>query len=188
MNKQIFKILNNIHALSDEEVADFHGILQEVLLEKGEYWLREGMQNRNIAFIEEGFLRKFYLKDGNEQNDSFYFDNEFCADLPSILSNTLPDSYIIAAKPTKLLIFTFDDYQKLCAKYRSFGHIYRVLLENNFVKFYYRTRSFVELTPQERYNFILQNEPKILNNATQYQIASYIGISYQHLSRLRSKK
>lgn len=188
MNEQLVKVLNDIQILSGKETTDFMSLLKERHLKKGEYWLKEGISNRNIAFIQEGFLRKFYLKDGNEQTDSFYFENEFCTDLPSILSNNRPDSYIIAVKPTKLLMFSFDEYQKLSSLHSSFEHIYNHLLEQSFVKFYYRTRSFIEQTPQERYNEIVKNEPKILKNATQYQIASYIGISYQHLSRLRSKK
>jgi len=188
MSHNILKIFNSIYTLTEDEITSLLEIMEEKHLKKGELWMHEGTPNHNIAFVTKGFLRKFYLKDGNEQTDSFYFENEFCADLPSILSKQNPDSFVMAMRTTDLITIPFSKYQQLCAKFYAFEHIYRVLLEQTFLRFYNRTRSFVELTPKERYEMLLNSEPKILLNATQYHIASYIGISHQHLSRLRGKK
>lgn len=188
MNDKLLTIFNSIYPLSEEETNTLLAILSHKHLEKGSVWMKEGTHNYNIAFIQDGYLRKYYLKEGNEITDSFYFENEFCADLPSILSKQSPDSFVVAMKPTDLTIIPFEKYQNLCYNYYAFEHIYRILLEQTFLQFYKRTRSFIEQTPEQRYEEIVNHETKILQNVNQYHIASYIGVSYQHLSRLRSKK
>ncbi len=188
MNDKLITTFNSICSLSNEENNAILDILSEKHLKKGEFWMKEGVSNHNIVFIQSGYLRKFYLNEGNEITDSFYFENEFCADLPSILSRHQPSSNVISMEPTDLTVIPFDKFEKLCSKYYAFEHIYRVLLEYTFLRFYKRTRSFIEQTPKERYEAIEKDEPKILQKVNQYHIASYIGVSYQHLSRLRGKK
>ena len=82
--ENIIRVLNNIAPLTNKDCISLNEILNTVYLDKGEYWIRAGKKNHNIAFIDKGYLRKFYLKEGNEITDFFYFENDFSADLPSI--------------------------------------------------------------------------------------------------------
>ena len=158
------------------------------ILDKGEYWIKAGRKNPNIAFIEEGYLRKFYLKDGNEITDFFYFDNDFSADLPSILSKSTPVADIVAMNKTNLTIFPYHEFNKLCKDSPTLEHLHRLIIESTFLRFYKRTVSFILQTPKERYEDLVRDQPIVLKKAAQYQIASYLGSSPQHLSRLRGQK
>ena len=188
MSNQLIQMFNSIASLSEAEETSVLNIIQEKHLAKGDFWTKEGILCDDIAFIRQGYLRKFYLKEGNEITDSFYFDNEFCADLPSIIGKQKTHSFFVAMQPTDLTIIPYSRFQVLCEKHHALERIYKVLLEQAFLKFYSRTRSFIDQTPKERYDDLLKYSPRILLNATQYHIASYIGISYQHLSRLRAEK
>lgn len=188
MSIQLLEVFNSISSLSENEEGSLLAIIKEKHLDKGEFLTKEGMLPNEFAFIQQGYLRKYYINNGNEITDSFYFDNEFCADLPSIIGKQKTHSYFEAMKPTDLIIIPYSQFQLLTEKHHVFDHIYKVLLEQTFLQFYNRTRSLIEQTPKERYDEIVKSNPKILLNATQYHIASYIGISYQHLSRLRGKK
>jgi CRP-like cAMP-binding protein len=158
-----------------------------VELKKGDYWIKDGKKNNNIAFLEGGYLRKFYFADSNEITDFFYFENDLCADLPSLISNTIPHVNIIAMQNTRLIVFSYHAFIDLCEQSPTIEHLYRIILEYTFLRFYNRTTSFILQTPKERYNNLIISNPLILQRATQYHIASYLGISPQHLSRLRGE-
>jgi CRP-like cAMP-binding protein len=185
---KILQVLNNISPLNEKDVNNLLEICKNVHINKGEYWIKEGKKNNYIAFIEEGYLRKFYLKDGNEITDFFYFENDFSADLPSIIGNTNSDASIIAMQKSNLTTFSYYDFHELSKHSPTLEHIYRVIVEQTFVRFYKRTASFILHTPKERYYELFVSSPHVLQRATQYHIASYLGITPQHLSRLRKEK
>ena len=164
-------------------------IIEEEKLSKGELWIKEGKRNETIAFLVNGYLRKYYVNnDGKEITDYFYFQSDFCTELPSIIGKTRPTSNVVAMEDTDLVTFSYADFDKLRLKHGSFERIYSILLEQTFLRFYNRTVSFIQQTPKERYDELVRTRPLVLQRVTQYHIASYLGISYQHLSRLRSAK
>lgn len=182
---RIIDVLQNIAPLSDSDCTALNNLISTVTLNKGEYWISTEKNNRNIAFVEDGYLRKFYVKDGNEITDFFYFQNDFCADLPSIIGETKPLASIIAMKKTTLNVFSYDALNNLCEHSHSLEHLHRKIIEYTFLRFYKRTVSFILQTPLERYDELIKSHPNVFQNAAQYHIASYLGISPQHLSRLR---
>jgi CRP-like cAMP-binding protein len=189
---QTSPIIQNFHSiipLSEKEIEDFIQITKEEKLLKGDLWIKENKRNENIAFLVNGYLRKFYVNnDGKEDTDYFYFESDFCAELPSIIGRARPTSNVVAMEQTDLIIFSYKDFDKLRLKYPSFERIYSKFLEQTFLRFYNRTVSFIQQTPKERYDELVRTRPLVLQKVTQYHIASYLGISYQHLSRLRSAK
>lgn len=186
---RLIQIFNHISPLADNEIEDFIQICKDEKLPKGEFWIKENKRNEKIAFLVNGYLRKFYVdQDGKEITDYFYFESDFCTDLPSIIGKTKSSSNVIAMEETSMIIFSYSDFDHLRVKHPVFERIYSKLLELTFLRFYNRTTSFIQQGPKERYNELLKMHPLVLQKATQYHIASYLGISYQHLSRLRSTK
>ena len=185
--KKIIQVLNNILQLSDNDCNSLNEILTTVSLGKGDYWIRADKKNHNVAFVDEGYLRKFYIKDGNEITDFFYFENDFSADLPSILGNTKPMAGIIAMQKTVLTTFSYHAFNELCKQSPTLEHLHRLIIEFTFLRFYKRSVSFILQTPKERYNDLIDIYPNVFQRAAQYHIASYLGISPQHLSRLRKQ-
>lgn len=188
MEVGILKFLNSVNPLSEKDCADILNILETRQLKKGEHWLEEGKVNYNVAFVEEGYLRRYWLKDGNEITDTFYFDNELCVDLPSIISKTKALSNVVAMQRTSLTIFPYEAFNKLCGQSMALEHLNRILVQDSLLRFYARTASFILKTPKERYEDLVNAKSPILQKATQYHIASYLGIGPQHLSRLRAGK
>jgi CRP-like cAMP-binding protein len=188
MESNILEFLNAVNPLSEEDCNSVLKILRTKQLKKGDYWLEEGKVNYNVAFVEEGYLRRYWLKDGNEITDTFYFENDLCVDLPSIISRSKPLSNVMAMQPTSLTIFSYTDFNNLCEKSIALEHLNRILVERSLLRFYHRTASFILKKPKERYNDLVDSKPRVLQRATQYHIASYLGIGPQHLSRLRAIK
>jgi hypothetical protein len=188
MEVNVLKFLNSVNPLSDEDCDNLLKIFRAKHLKRGDYWLEEGKVNYNVAFVEEGYLRRYWLKDGIEITDTFYFENDLCVDLPSIISQTKPLSNVIAMQLTSLTIFSYSEFNKLCKESIALEHLNRILVEGSLLRFYNRTASFILKTPKERYDDLVNAKSPILQKATQYHIASYLGIGSQHLSRLRAMK
>lgn len=184
---KLIEVLRQVAPLTDEEAKQLMGITKTVQLQKGDFWIESGKKNDLMAFVDEGYLRKYYVKDGDEITDFFYFENEFTADLPSIVSDTLPHANVVAMRKTTLTAFSYHEFDKLCQSSLAFEHLHRLVFQYTFLRFYNRTMSFILKTPKERYDELLSSNPQVLQNVTQYHIASYLGISAQHLSRLRSQ-
>jgi len=183
--EKMIKALSYISKLSEEDCNNLAKICDTIELQKGDYWIEANKENTMLAFVNEGYLRKYYLKGGKEITDFFYFDNDFCADLPSIIGKLKPHANIVAMDKTVLTTFSYQAFNKLCETSLNLEHLLRIIVESTFLRFYNRTNSFILQSPIERYNDLLKSNSTILQRATQYHIASYLGISYQHLSRLR---
>src|SRR5882724_6810602 len=80
--------LEKVSSLSKEEIQMIDVLAREQHLEKGMFWVREGKKADKISFIEKGYLRKFFVKDGKEITDEFYLDKSFSADIPSIVTGS----------------------------------------------------------------------------------------------------
>jgi CRP-like cAMP-binding protein len=188
MELNILKVLNSISPLTEQDCAELLKIFKTVVLKKGEMWLEQGKVNYNGAFVEEGYLRRYWLKDGEEITDVFYFENDFCADLSSIIGKVKPISNVVAMQRTTMTTFYYPEFNRLCAQSMTLEHAHRLILESVLLRFYQRTASFILQSPKERYDALVAAKSPILQRATQYHISSYLGIGPQHLSRLRAGK
>ena len=180
------KAISGISYFTPDDISLLTSICQSKDLQKGDYWSKENHASDKIGFIETGYLRKFYRKDDKEITDSFYFENSFTADLPSIITNRASLSSAIAEEDTSVTWFSYKALNELCSTSHRIEHFVREMIEMTFAQFYYRTVSFILRSPKERYDDLIKEFSQVLQRAKQYHIASYLGISAQHLSRLRS--
>jgi len=182
----LLNTLKQISHLSEDDLNKIRNIISEKDLKPGDYWFHPEMYANQVAFITKGYLRKYLLIDGKEKTDFFYFDNDLTGDLPSIITKEACKSYNEAMEPTSLLVFSYHELDKLSNESRNIEHLMRVFAELAFVRYYNKANSFILQSPKERYDELIKSQPEVLQRATQYHIASYLGITPQHLSRLRA--
>ena len=186
--EKISASLQSISALNTLELNEIIDISTIKELQVDEYFFYEGMRAKEVAFVYKGYLRKYYLKDGKESTDFFYFENSFTGDLPSTINNDLCVSFNVAMEPTVLVTFRYSDLDNLSHKYPNIDHLLRVNVERSFITFHQKAISFILKSPKQRYEELVSEYPQILQRVTQYHIASYLGITPQHLSRLRGQR
>jgi len=185
---KLLNTLNQISPLSEDDLNNIRRIISVKELNTGDYWFHPEMYANQVAYITKGYLRKYLLIDGKEKTDFFYFDNDLTGDLPSIISNETCKSYNEAMEPTSLLVFSYHELDKLSKESRNIEHLMRIFAELAFVRYYNKATSFLLQSSKERYEELIRSQPQVLQRATQYHIASYLGITPQHLSRLRASK
>lgn len=171
--------LNEAHKHALDNIVSYR------TLKKGVYWIEEGKINNKIALITRGYLRRYSQNDGREVTDHFYFEGDYSADIASILTKEPPKSSIVAMEDVDLIIVDFYAFEKLRQTYIELQTAYGKYLEQTYLQLHHRITSFVTQTPKERYYAFAKMFPQAIQRIPQYHLASYLGISPQHLSRLR---
>jgi CRP/FNR family transcriptional regulator, anaerobic regulatory protein len=153
-----------------------------------EFLLKEGDTCTNLAFVEKGELRMFYVTaEGKEINIEFFFENDFVTSYQSLIQQRPSKYYLQAITPCELITISHESLQEAYAKsfyWQKFG---RIIAERVFTLAEQRTEGFLFQNAEERYLNLLKNRPLVFEKIPLYHIASYLGIERESLSRLRKK-
>lgn len=152
---------------------------------KGQNLLKQGHVCSSIFFVENGCLRTYIEKDGTEINTDFTLDGNFTTNLKSLRNASPSGTTIRAEEPTTVYDFEknilFELY-KVSAEIESFG---RKLLEQLLIAQEEHTNLFKIYSPKERYQYLRDNKPDFLQRISLSQLASYLGVARETLSRIR---
>lgn len=179
--------MSNLEYLSEPGIEKLMSCVQERALSKGEYLLEEGKVCKKIYFVEKGFLRSFRIKEGNEINTGFTFENNFTTNLKSLRSGIPSEITIQAAEAG---VFWELDKNELLELYRvsqeieSFG---RKIVEMLSIRQEEYSHLFTLYDAKERYEYLLKNHPEIIQRVSLSQISSYLGVTRETLSRIRKQ-
>src|SRR5690606_31370227 len=161
--------------------------LSELVLNKGEYYIREGKKEKNIAFVIEGNLRQFYTCDGQEKTTYFYFENHLMSSYFSCLTGKPSQVSIEALTDSRLLVFRYETIKSLYNQSQTWERFGRLLAEYIAMGLEERMAGLLTLNPEERYHALLQsNKQKILERRPQHYIANHLGVNPARLSRIRN--
>lgn len=184
--KDYYKAL--IPQLQEEDWIALQEKLTVQQLRKGEFLTRAGNVCRNVSFINKGLLRMFYLVDGKEICVGFAAENEYLAQYDSFLTRQPSAGNIDALEDCELINLSYDGMQALYQSHPVFEQFGRKIAEMLFIMVSSQTNRLLTLTPEERYAELLQTQSYLLQRVPQYMLASYIGITPEHLSRIRKKR
>ncbi|MEL7362943.1 MAG: Crp/Fnr family transcriptional regulator [Bacteroidota bacterium] len=173
-------------ALSEAQFATLASIFEERQAAKGDRLLQPGDRRHEILFVVDGLLRFYYGgEDGAESNKAFVAEDTFAGALASARLD-LPVLYgIEALEPTTYLAADCAAFTALYEADPVFDRLGRCFAELLLVRKERRTRSFLQHDARARYDAFRAAHPDLLQRVPQYHIASYLGVSEVHLSRLR---
>lgn len=156
-------------------------------LSADDYFLQHGKICRNIAFIEEGLLRLFYLNDGKEVTNCFCQEGSVATSYSSLITQRESDVAIQAIEPSILITLPYERLQKLYSNDPFWQQVGRLAAENEFVTSEYHNRFLRDLSATERYRQVLENESELLQRVPLNYLATYLQIAPETLSRIRNK-
>lgn len=186
MKFKLIEAIQSIYQLDDNLV---HLLTEKT--EKFEYPARFKIVKSNsiiseIFFIEKGAARSYFYNDGNEITTWFSFENEFVTSFYSFISNQPSHETIELLEDSIIHSINFNDLNTLTLKYPPINHLYRKVLEINFLK-QERILSERYYTAKDKYDNLMQKHPEVLQRVPLGYIASYLGINQSTLSRIRKK-
>ncbi|NME71602.1 Crp/Fnr family transcriptional regulator [Flammeovirga aprica] len=148
----------------------------------------EGKIEDAVYFIDQGLIRSYYLQDGKEINTYFACDGQFISSYSSFISQTPALENLEAIEESTVYAISFETMAELYQKASKFEKLGRIMAEKNYLCVIERTRKMQILTAKEKYlDFIQTYADKIVHRVPQHQIASYLGIAPESLSRVRKQ-
>lgn len=175
--------------LTNEEKELVKGKFHHRLYRKRQYVLQEGDTCTYLNFVVRGCLRMYKIDDqGNTHILQFAAENYWINDLGSFHSQRASELNIDALEDSVVLQITRDDLVSLYTQTPRFDRIFRVLIENSFILLQQRLLQNISSTAEERYKSFQEVYPHLTNRLSQVQIAAFLGISPEFLSRLRNRQ
>jgi len=186
MEEHLFRFLAKHIVLNEEEKEVLLGFDLFRTYPKGLLLLDEGGFSKEAYFVIKGCLRTYYLQDGLEKTIAFYTEEEGIT--PESLINQTPSKYCISCEEETILLVSTPKMEKLVfEKFPKFETLCRVLSEKELANQQLAFAKMFNATPEERYLHLMKTKPKLLQRVPQYQIASYIGVQPESLSRIRKR-
>lgn len=174
--------------ITDEEFDRAKTFFIPKKLRKKRFLLQDDDPCIYITFVETGLLRSFGIDEkGNEHILQFGFQGWWVSDLYSFLTGEPSEFNIEALEDSQLLLITKPSWDLLLQEIPAFERYFRILIQNNLIATQRRLMCTMSTTAEERYNQLLQDFPDIIQRVPQHMIASYIGVTRETLSRLRSQ-
>ncbi len=186
MEKLLFDFISKYIALTDDEKNVLLSLNLFRSLKKGAILLREGQSTKESYFVLKGCIRVYYIIDGEEKTTAFY--TEMDALTPHCVIDKAPSKYFISCVEDCILSVSNADMEaEVNSKFPKFELMCRRLSEELLAKKQIDFDEFKTSSPEERYMNLLQNRPDLIQRVPQHQLASYLGIKPQSLSRLRAR-
>jgi len=157
------------------------------LFEKGDLFIESGAICESIGFIETGGFQFYYFKDGEEITTYVSGENNFAVSLSSFLKQSPSALTVRALADSEVQIISKTDFDLLKREIPRFLEFYIGLLEYQITCIEDSRFNLITLSAEERYQKLLNEEPNLLQQLSVQHLASILGITPRHLSRIRKK-
>lgn len=174
--------------LNDDDLKIILSYFKIIKKSKNDILLSHGKISQYSYFVKKGCLRIFFINDeGKDVTRYIAFENQFATALVSFITNEPAEEIIQAIENSELLYISHDDFRYLMTIIPKWKDFYSIYLEKAYVNNSKRLMSFTTLDASERYDQLFKINPNIVKRLPNKIVASYINISQETLSRIKSK-
>ena len=180
------EFLHSFGILANEEIDSFIELLVPKTLKKGEFFIKEYITYKHVAFIKKGAFRSFYYSSQEEDvTYCFTFENAFLTAYSSLITQSPATENIEAITNSELLMISKKNLDLLESKSPNWTKMYRRIAESEYIKLEKRIFLLQRESAESRYSDLVNNQPLYINSIPLNYLASYLGITTRHLSRIR---
>ncbi len=154
--------------------------------EKNDFVVEYGKTSKHIGFVKSGVFQYYVLKDGEEKTSYVNIENTWFASLLSFISETPSLENVRALTPGSIYMLSKTNLKKLVQEVPGFKDFYIGLLEASIVGIDASRHDLIVLTAEQRYEKMLRKEPHLLQQIPLQYLASMLGVTPRHLSRIRN--
>jgi CRP-like cAMP-binding protein len=184
----ILQYCNQLSHLDAVASAELLKAVQTKTLQKGEYLLEEGDVCRHLFFMNEGLIKIFFYNEDKEFIMRFSHENLMFSVFESYLTQTPSKYAVMALEKTIVSTIRYENMEALCKKHHCIETFLRKLISIAAVKMTRRISEMLEKNATEKYNQFLEENYTIHQRISLGDLAKYLGITQQSLSRIRTQK
>lgn len=187
MNPTLLAFLSQFETLTPKEITEIGALIPVREAKKETLLVRQGEICDACFFVLKGCLRQYSLIDGVEKTTQFYTEEEAAVFFTSYASQSPSESYLSCVEDSVVIVGKMDAEASMYQQFPKLEQITRKMMEQDFGKTQDLLNRFITSTPEERYQDLLHRRPSLLQRVPQHQIASYIGVTPESLSRIRKR-
>lgn len=176
--------------LDNDKWNDYISCFKQIQVPAKTMLLREGEVSKKLFLIEKGCIRVYFNNNGKDITFQFFFENNTVASIESFRKGIPSSVSIETIEPSILWYISKQDLNRIIEEIKDIPQLRDAFINAIFERTYDYMKhflSFIKDTPKQRYLNLIQNNPHIVKRVPQHYIASYLGITTVHLSRIKSK-
>ena len=186
--KPLLDYINRVVALTEEEESILGSLISYRKLLKGQYFLQQGDVCKFSGFVISGCTKTFYVdEEGQEHVVMFSIEDWWTSDMGSYISQKPADFNVQCLENTELIQFSYENQQQMMREIPKLERFFRIIVERAFVASQKRIVRNMSMSAKDRYLLFRNEYPKIEQRIPQYLIASYLGITKEFLSKIKSQ-
>ncbi|MCF1713567.1 Crp/Fnr family transcriptional regulator [Flavihumibacter sp. RY-1] len=186
--KALRQYLEMVGHLSEEDIQSLLAFVRFQKLKKGDFFIREGQVSIEVGFLVSGLIRSYYTTNtGEEITYCFRFPNDMIAAYSSFITGNKTDENLQAISEVELLVFSKQELNKLSNDSLNWTKFLKEIAELQYIELEKRIFQLQKTTALQRYEDLLQNQPEYVQKIPLQYLASYLGITQRHLSRIRKE-
>jgi CRP-like cAMP-binding protein len=175
--------------LTDSETKVLNGLFSIREFPKKSMVLEQGNICKHLYFIEQGLVKAYFIdRNGEEVILNFASESWWITDIHSFEENKASRLFIQTIEPTSCRAITRSDQYLLFEKIPRLERFFRLLLQKHVGVLQERLFEHIAATAEDRYDSFLEHYPSLSNRIPQNQIANYLGVSPEFLSRIRKRR
>ena len=184
--KMIKNYLKSFNVLTDDEIENLILVTTKRDLNKADYFVRQGETCKEVAFVLTGTFRSFYISDkGEEITYCITFPNNLMTAYSSFITGQSTDENIQAITSVALLIIPKNKIDYLASENPNWIKFLKTVAEQQYIELEKRIFQLQKNNAFHRYMDLIKNQPEYIQNIPLKYLASYLGITQRHLSRIR---
>ncbi|MFC3809369.1 Crp/Fnr family transcriptional regulator [Lacihabitans lacunae] len=186
MQNLLFDFISKYITLNEDEKNAIVSLDIFRSVKKGMILLNEGQKTKNSYFVLKGCIRTYYVIEGEEKTTAFY--TEMDALTPNCVINKTPSEYFISCVEDSIVLVSDSDMEvEINTKFPKFDVMCRKLSEELLAKKQVDFDAFKTSSPEQRYLNLMEKRPDLIQRVPQHQLASFLGMKPQSLSRIRAR-
>lgn len=172
--------------LAPDQLDALAEIITPIKLKKGERLLRRGEICRHIYYLSNGLLRQVYIKNGKEMTEHIAYEGGIVMCIESLFRKTPSELAVEALEPSIVYAISFDEFSAMTHEAYSYCAILLNILEESLIISQQKADTLRFESAKERYIRTLQDHPDIIRRAPLHIVASYLQMTPETLSRVRT--
>ena len=186
----MFDQFRNKFPLTDEKWLKYTSYFNRMEVPAKTTLLEEGEISKKLFIIEKGCIRVWFNNNGKDLTTQFFFENQSVASIESFMKKFPSQAAVETIEPSVLWWISKNDLDKILEEIKEIPELRDRLIDMLFQRTFDYMKyfvSFIKDSPTQRYLNLIEERPQIIQRVPQHYIASYLGVTTVHLSRIKSK-
>ena len=188
MKNILYKYMSKFTSLTEEQQLTIANEIRIEEFKKGTILLRQGDIPTKCYFVLKGCVRQYSIDEkGKEVTSNFHIEEQAIAVFNNHKLDKSSEYTFVCLEDSVLVVGDLAIEQDMYTKYTQLEIMTRKMIEENFGKVQEEFATFISSTPEERFKTLLMKRPQLVDRVPQHQLASYLGITPESLSRIKKR-